>query len=90
VLIDLDHRDPAREPRTRELIAAEVPAIFEATFIADSTYAAIDVLLREREGFALIEVKSAKSADDKYVLDAALQTHVARTAGIDVRHVPGL
>jgi len=87
VLIDLDHRDPAREPRTQELIAAGVPAIFEATVIADSTYAAIDVLLRERGGFVLIEVKSGKSADDKYILDAAVQTHVARAAGVDVRRV---
>jgi hypothetical protein len=87
VLIDLDPRDPGREPKTRELIAAGVPAIFEATFIADSTYAAVDVLLRERDGFALIEVKSGKTAEDKYVLDAAVQTHVARAAGIDVRRV---
>jgi hypothetical protein len=41
VLVDLDPRDPMREPRTRELIAAGVPAIFEATFIADHTYATI-------------------------------------------------
>ena len=86
-LIDLDHRDPAREPKTRELLAAGVPAVFEATFIADHTYAAIDVLLRERKGFALIEVKSGKTADEKYFLDAAVQAHVARSAGIDVRRV---
>jgi len=87
VLIDLDHRDPAREPRTRQLIAAGAPAIFEATFVADSTYVAIDVLLREQKGFALIEVKSKKSIEDRNVLDAAVQTHVARAAGIDVRRV---
>ncbi|HXJ84577.1 MAG TPA: hypothetical protein VMS64_38540, partial [Candidatus Methylomirabilis sp.] len=87
VLIDLDQRDPAREPRTRQLIAAGAPAIFEATFVADSTYVAIDVLLPERKGFALIEVKSKKSIEDRNVLDAAVQTHVARAAGIDVRRV---
>ena len=87
VLVDLDPRDPMREPRTRELIAAGVPAIFEATFIADRTYVAIDVLLAEDGGFTLIEVKSTLSVKDEHVLDAALQTHVARRAGIDVRRV---
>lgn len=86
-LIDLDHRDPAREARTRELLAAGVPAVFEATFIADHTYAAIDVLLRERKGFALVEVKARNSVKDQNILDAAVQTHVARAAGIDVRRV---
>ncbi len=87
VLVDLDHRDPRREPRTRELLEAGAPAVFEATFIADRTYAAIDVLLRAKRGFTLIEVKAGTRADEKYVLDAALQAHVARSAGIDVRRV---
>lgn len=87
VLLDLDPLDPTRERRTRELIAAGVPAIFEATFIADRTYVAVDVLLAEEGGFALIEVKSTLRVKDEHVLDAALQTHVARLAGIDVRRV---
>jgi hypothetical protein len=87
VLVDLDYLDPGREARTRELIAAGVPAIFEATFIADRTYAAIDVLLAEVGGYVLIEVKSTLRVKDEHVLDAALQTHVARRAGIDVRRV---
>jgi hypothetical protein len=87
VLVDLDPRDPMREPLTRDLLAAGVPAIFEATFIADSTYAAIDVLLAENGGFTLIEVKSTLSVKDVHIRDVALQTHVARRAGIDVRRV---
>jgi len=85
VLVDLEPRDPMREPRTRELLAAGVPAIFEATFIADRTYAAIDVLLAENGGFTLIEVKSTLSVKDVHIRDVALQTHVARSTGIDVR-----
>jgi len=87
VLVEEQHDDPRRLPRTRELLAAAVPAIFEATFVEDDTYAAIDVLLRENGGFALIEVKSGTSVKDKYVLDAAIQTHVARRAGLDVGRV---
>jgi len=87
VLVDLDPLDPTRELRTREFIAAGAPAIFEATFIADRTYVAIDVLLAEEGGFTLIEVKSTLRVKDEHVLDAAVQTHVARRAGIDVRRV---
>jgi predicted RecB family nuclease len=87
VLVDLEHDDPERFARTRELLQTGAPAIFEATFVADRTYAAIDVLLRDDGGFTLIEVKSGTSAKPKYVLDAAIQTHVAQRAGIDVRRV---
>jgi predicted RecB family nuclease len=87
VLVDLEYNHPDREPRTRRLIAAGVPAIFEATFTAENTYAAIDVLLREDAGWTLIEVKSGNHVKPKYLLDAAIQTHVAQRAGVDVRRV---
>jgi len=76
-----------RERRTRELLAAGVPAVFQATFVADHTIASIDVLLAEGGGFTLIEVKSGLEVKQEYVLDAALQAHVALRAGIDVRRV---
>ena len=87
VLVELAYDDPNRMPRTRELLDAGVPAIFEATFVEDHTYAAVDVLLREDGGYALIEVKSGSGAKDKYVLDAAIQAHVVQRAGLDVRRV---
>ena len=86
-LIDLAHDDPRRAPLTRELIEAGTPVIFEATFVADHTYAAVDVLLREDSGFTLVEVKAGTEVRDKYVLDAAIQTHVVERAGLDVRRV---
>ncbi len=87
MLVELAHDDPERLPLTRKLIAAGTPAIFEATFVADRTYAAVDVLLREGDGWALIEVKSGTEVKDKYVLDAAIQAHVAKAAGVDVQRV---
>lgn len=86
-LVELSYRDPKRFERTRECIAAGVPAIFEAWFEADRVEGAVDVLLRDGDGFVLIEVKSGTDAKDKYVLDAALQTHVARRAGVKVNRV---
>lgn len=86
-LVDLPHNDLGREALTRRLMSDGATAIFEATFVADRTYVAIDVLLREGDGWCLIEVKSGSEPKDKYILDAALQTHVARQAGVPVRRV---
>ncbi len=87
VLVDLPHDDPRRETITRQYLAGGAPAIFEATFVADRTYIAIDILLKESDGYTIIEVKSGTAAHEKYILDAALQTHVARRAGLQVRRV---
>lgn len=72
---------------TRRLLAEGAPVIFEATFVADRCFAAVDILLKEADGFRLIEVKSGADIKDKYLSDAAVQVHVARRSGLDVRHV---
>jgi hypothetical protein len=86
-LVDLPHDDPDREAVTRAALEAGAAAVFEATFIHDNVYVAIDVLLRESDGFTLIEVKSTSSVKDAHVADAAVQAWVARESGIDVRRV---
>jgi hypothetical protein len=70
---------------TRAALAAGAPAVFEASFVADETFVAIDVLRRLDQGFALVEVKSTYSVKPQFVSDVAIQVHVARAAGIDVR-----
>ena len=87
VLISLPHRDPERVPRTRAALDAGAPAVFEATFVADGVFCAVDVLRRDPDGFTLIEVKSSSGLKDYHVPDAAVQTHVARRSGVDVRRV---
>jgi len=86
-LIDLPHNDPERVPATLAAIAEGAPAIFEATFVEDGVFVAVDVLLREGDGWALIEVKSSTKVKDEHISDAAAQTHVVRKAGLDVRRV---
>jgi hypothetical protein len=85
VLIDLPHDHPDRVEATRRALEAGAPAVFEATFVEDRVYAAIDVLERGAEGFTLIEVKSSTKIKDEHIPDIAIQTWVARRAGIDVR-----
>jgi hypothetical protein len=87
VLIDLPHDDPWRVEATRQALDAGAPAIFEATFVEDRVYVALDVLERTPEGFTLIEVKSSSKRKDEHIPDVAIQAWVARRAGIPIRRV---
>jgi hypothetical protein len=86
VLIDLPHY--ARKERvaaTRAALDAGAPALFEATFIADDTFVAIDVLERHDGGHRLVEVKASNSQKDEHIPDVAVQAYVAAACGIDVK-----
>lgn len=85
VLIELPHDHPDRTEATRRALASGAPAVFEATFVADRVYAAIDVLERTGESFTAIEVKSSTRVKDEHIPDLAIQVWVARRAGVDVR-----
>ncbi|HEY6783398.1 MAG TPA: DUF2779 domain-containing protein [Gemmatimonadales bacterium] len=85
VLIDLPHHAGAeRVAATRAALESGAPAIFEATFIADGTFVAIDVLERQGDGFRLTEVKSSTSQKDEHIGDVAIQAVVAAECGIKV------
>lgn len=88
-LIALPHNAVAeRAEATRTAMAAGAPSIYEATFVADGVYAAVDILLRELDGrWRLIEVKSAKSQKEEHLLDAAIQLHVVEKSGVQVSAV---
>jgi predicted RecB family nuclease len=87
VLIDLPHDAVERRLReTQDALERGAPAIFEAGFLADDTFVAADVLLRDANGFRLIEVKSSSEIKDDHIPDAAVQVHVLRQSGVEVRH----
>ncbi|MGH7607359.1 MAG: DUF2779 domain-containing protein [Gemmatimonadales bacterium] len=88
VLVDLPHTAGAeRVALTQQLLDDGAPAIFEATFIADNVFAAIDVLQRKDDGFHLTEVKAANSCKAEYLPDAAIQAHVATKSGLEISGV---
>jgi len=87
VVIDTHATLDERAQRTQTSLGAKAPAIFEASFQAGGTFVAVDVLERLDTGFRLIEVKSSSSQKDEHIPDAAVQTHVLATSGIDVRAV---
>lgn len=84
LLIDLPHDDPTRVAATRLALDAGAPAVFEATFVEDRVYAAIDVLQRTPNGFTVIEVKSSTKQKPEHIPDVAIQVWVARRAGLPV------
>src|SRR6266550_3602551 len=93
VLIDLPHTAvDERVKRTRRLIDDGAPAIFEASFLADNTFVAVDILRPDGKGFHLTEVKAANSQEEKHLPDVAVQMHVlqesgVRITGVDVMHL---
>ena len=87
-LIDLPHyavRD--RVAATNDALKRGLPAIYEASFLADDVFVLVDVLEKASRGHNLIEVKSTNSAKEHHVPDAATQAHVLRKLGLDVRRV---
>src|SRR3989454_6381995 len=85
VLIDLPHHArAARVAATHEALDAGAPAVFEATFIADDTFVAIDVLEQQNDGYRLTEVKSSSSLKDEHIPDVAIQARVAAACGVKI------
>ena len=88
VFIDLPYNQYQEKiEATRQALADEAPAIFEASFTEDGVFVAVDVLERTDDGFTLIEVKSSSSLKPEHIPDAAIQVHVLRAAGLPVSRV---
>jgi predicted RecB family nuclease len=85
VLIDLPYQALAeRVQATKIALETGAPAIYEASFIADDTFAAVDILERVPGGWVLIEVKSTTRPKQEHLPDIALQLHVVRKSGLPV------
>ena len=79
--------DESRIEATQFAIDFGTPAILEGCFTADGVFVAADVLLKEGAGYILIEVKSSTELKDDHLPDAAVQAHVLRRCGVNVRRV---
>jgi hypothetical protein len=85
VLIDLPHTAVEERVRlTAEAIRDGAPAIFEASFVADDTFVAVDILERVGSAWRLVEVKSSTRVKPEYLPDVAVQIHVTRGSGLTV------
>ncbi|HEU5260186.1 MAG TPA: DUF2779 domain-containing protein [Gemmatimonadales bacterium] len=85
VLIDLPHDQYLEKVRaTEEALAGGATRIYEASFFAEGVFAAVDILEREGPRFTVVEVKSSTKVKDEHLADVAIQTWVARRAGVNV------
>jgi len=85
-LVDFDHRLIAEKVAfTERALRTDTPAIYEASFLADRVFVAVDILERAGKAWRLIEVKSTTKLKEEHLPDAAVQVHVLRAAGLDVR-----
>ena len=70
---------------TFDAIKAGRSAIYEATFFKDNLFVKVDILSRERGGWAINEVKGSTQAKDVHYNDIAFQYHVLNSMDITIK-----
>ena len=86
VLIDVPHHERDRRLReTAEALRAGARVLYEAAVEHDGVMVLADILERSRRGWNLIEVKSSTKVKPEHLSDVTVQTHVLRSAGLDVK-----
>ena len=73
--------------KTQEFIANGETVIYEATFQFNGVLAALDILVKETDGWKAYEVKSSTSVSDTYIYDAAIQYYTIVNSGIDLKDI---
>ncbi len=61
--------------------------IYEAAFQFDRVLAALDILVKEKDGWKAYEVKSSTEVKETYINDAALQYYVITNSGIELKDI---
>jgi len=69
--------------KTGGALASLAPAVFEGAFVVDGMAARADILVRERGGWHLMEVKSGVNDRAEYVDDMAFTCAVAGACGLE-------
>ncbi len=68
--------------KTAQLIGEGFPVIYEACFISDDVIVALDILVKQENGYNAYEVKSSLALSNVYYNDAFLQYHVINASGL--------
>ncbi len=63
------------------------PILYEAAFLFNACYTAVDILEKTRNGYNVYEVKSSTSVNDTHLLDTAFQYYVLKNADINIRNI---
>jgi len=73
--------------KTKQFIEAGETIIYEATFQYNGVLAALDILVKDDDGWKAYEVKSSTSVSDVYINDAAIQYYTIVNSGIHLKDI---
>ena len=73
--------------KTLDFISQGETIIYEATFLYNDVLAALDVLVKDQEGWKAYEVKSSTKVTETYIKDAAIQYYTITNSGIDLKDI---
>jgi len=73
--------------RTQLAIENGETTIYEAAFFFDDVLAAVDILVKDNDGWKAFEVKSSTEVKDTHILDAALQYYLIQNTGISLQDI---
>lgn len=73
--------------KTLEFIHKGETIIYEAAFLFDDVMAALDILVKDEDGWKAYEVKSSAKVSATYVNDAAIQYYTITNSGIDLKDI---
>jgi hypothetical protein len=72
---------------TKAIKDEKVNVIYEGAFIYSDTLVRADVLLRNKDGWELLEAKSSTKLKDEHIDDVAIQSYIIKSSGIKISSV---
>ena len=73
--------------KTKAFIENGETIIYEATFQFNGVLAALDILVKDEDGWKAYEVKSSTSVSGTYINDTAIQYYTIVNSGIDLKDI---
>ena len=73
--------------KTENFINSGETIIYEATFNYNDVLAALDILVKDSDGWKAYEVKSSTKVSDTYIKDAAIQYYTIINSGIELKDI---
>jgi len=73
--------------KTLNFISKGESIIYEATFQYNNVLAALDILVKDEEGWKAYEVKSSTKVSETYIKDASIQYYTITNSGIDLKDI---
>lgn len=73
--------------KTLDFIKKDETIIYEATFVFDGVLAALDILVKDHDGWKAYEVKSSTKVTETYIKDAAIQYYTIINSGIELKDI---